>query len=40
MKVRGKMGRLALHIGCVYMPIPVLDICLRKTYLVLGKEDR
>ena len=45
MKVQGERGRLALYIGCVYMPtdstsVVVLDTCLRKTYLVSGKRER
>ena len=42
----GERGRLALYIGCVYMPtdstsVAVLDTCYeRKTYLVSGKRER
>ena len=49
MKVQGERGRLALYIGCVYMPtnstsVAVLDTCFErlkwKTYLVSGKTER
>ena len=47
MKVWGERGRLALFIGCVYMPtdstsVAVLDTCYerRKMYLVSRRRER
>ena len=42
MKVRGKRGRLALYIGCVYMPtdstsVAVLDTCYER---LSGERER
>ena len=45
MKVRGESGRLALYIGCVYMPtdstsVAVLDTCNERLKVLSFREKR